>query len=398
MFLNFFLFLKDKKFPASVTEYLNLLQALKMEVISPDVNEFYYLSRIVFVKNESFLDRYDRLFGEYFKDITNISSELIATFSEDWLKKNLERTFTEEEKEAIKAMGGLDALLKRLEELTKEQKERHEGGNKWVGTGGTSPFGNGGYNPEGIRIGGSGGGRTAVKVWDERNFKNYDDELELNTRNMKMAFRRLRILSREGIEDEFNLEGTISKTSKNAGLLDIEMQASRKNKVKVLLLLDVGGSMDDYIDLCSQLFSAAKYQFKHIEQLYFHNCIYENLWKDNDRRNQRFSTWEILHKYNQDWKVILVGDASMAPYEISAARGSVEYYNEESGMTWLNRLKDHFPHLVWLNPTEPSYWGFTQSIGMIKDWSENRMFPLTISGITQAMKCLKNNKIKFETP
>jgi uncharacterized protein len=396
MFLNFFLFLKDKKFPASVTEYLNLLAALKGQVINENVEDFFYLSRIVFVKNETFLDRYDKLFGEYFKDIANISSELLFTFSEEWLKKNLERTFTEEEKEAIKAMGGLEALLKRLEELTKEQKERHEGANKWVGTDGTSPFGNGGYNPEGIRIGGAGGGRTAVKVWDERNFKNYDDELELNTRNMKMAFRRLRILSREGIENEFDLDGTISKTSKNAGLLDIEMLASRKNKVKVLLLLDVGGSMDDYIDLCSQLFSAAKYQFKHLEQLYFHNCIYENLWKDNERRNQRISTWEILHKYNQDWKVIIVGDASMAPYEISAPRGAVEYYNEESGLAWLNRFKDHFPNLVWLNPTELGYWGFTQSIGMIKDWSENRMFPLTISGITQAMKCLKNSKEKYE--
>jgi uncharacterized protein len=390
MFLNFFLFLKDKKFPASVTEYLNLLAALKGQVIGENVEDFFYLSRIVFVKNESFLDRYDRLFGEYFKNITNISIELLATFSEDWLKNNLQRTFTDEEKEAVKAMGGLEVLLKRLAELQEEQKERHEGGNKWVGTGGTSPFGNSGYNPEGIRIGGSGGGRTAVKVWDERNFKNYDDELELNTRNMKMAFRRLRILSREGAENEFDLEGTISKTSKNAGMLDIEMRASRKNKVKVLLLLDVGGSMDDYIDLCSQLFSAAKYQFKHIDQLYFHNCIYENLWKDNERRNQRISTWDVLHKYNQDWKVIIVGDASMAPYEISSARGSVEYYNEESGLTWLNRLKDHFPNLVWLNPTESGYWGFTQSIGMVKDWSENRMFPLTISGITEAMKRLKS--------
>jgi hypothetical protein len=398
MFLDFFLYLKNNKLPVTITEYLTFLEALDKDVVEYDTTDFYYLSKTVFVKNEIFLDRFDVLFGQYFKDVSKIGAELFALIPEDWLKQNLSREFSEEEKAKIEAMGGLDKLLERLKELFEEQKERHEGGNKWIGTNGTSPYGNNGYNPEGIKIGNakSGGQRSAIKVWEDREFKNYDDDLELNTRNIKMALRRLRILTREGIEDELDLEGTIQETSRNAGLLDIKMQATKKNKVKVLLLLDVGGSMDDYIELCSELFSAAKYQFKNLEHLYFHNCVYETLWKDNERRGDRISTWDVLHKYNQDWKVVLVGDASMATYEITSPRGSIEHYNEESGLTWLQKLSSHFPHLVWLNPTASNYWQYTQSIKIIRDWSDNRMFPLTISGITQAMKCLKNGKIRYE--
>lgn len=398
MFLDFFLYLKTHKLPVTITEYLTLLEALDKDVVEFDTTDFYYLSKTVFVKNEIFLDRFDVLFGQYFKDVSKIGEELFVLIPEDWLKQQMAKEFSDEEKVKIEAMGGLDKLLERLKELFEEQKERHEGGNKWIGTNGTSPFGNNGYNPEGIKIGNnkSGGQRSAVKVWEDREFKNYDDDLELNTRNIKMALRRLRILTREGVEDELDLEGTIQETSRNAGILDIKMQATKKNKVKVLLLLDVGGSMDDYIELCSELFSAAKYQFKNIEHLYFHNCVYETLWKDNQRRGERLSTWEVLHKYNHDWKVILVGDASMATYEITSARGSIEHYNEESGLTWLQKLSTHFPNLVWLNPTTAGYWQYTQSIKIIRDWTENRMFPLTISGITQAMKCLKNSKIRYE--
>jgi uncharacterized protein with von Willebrand factor type A (vWA) domain len=398
MFLDFFLYLKNNKLPVTITEYLTLLEALDKYVVEYDTTDFYYLSKTIFVKNEIFLDRFDVLFGQYFKDVSKIGAELFALIPEDWLKNKLDREFSEEEQAKIEALGGLEKLLDRLKELFEEQKERHEGGNKWIGTGGTSPFGNGGYNPEGIKIGNNklGGQRSAVKIWEEREFQNYDDDLELNTRNIKMAFRRLRILTREGVEDELDLDGTIQETSRNAGLLDIKMQASKKNKVKVLLLLDVGGSMDEYIELCSELFSAAKYQFKNIEHLYFHNCIYETLWKDNERRGERISTWEILHKYNQDWKIIVVGDASMATYELTSARGSIEHYNEESGLTWLHKMSEHFPNLVWLNPTNSGYWQYTQSIKIIRDWTENRMFPLTISGITQAMKCLKNSKIRYE--
>ena len=398
MFLDFFLYLKSNKIPVTITEYLTLLEALDNDVVEYDTTDFYYLSKTVFVKNEIFLDRFDVLFGQYFKDVSKIGEELFALIPEDWLKQQVVKEFTDEEKAKIEAMGGLDKLLERLKELFEEQKERHEGGSKWIGTNGTSPFGNNGFNPEGIKIGNNkaGGQRSAVKVWEDREFKNYDDDLELNTRNIKMALRRLRILTREGVEDELDLEGTIQETSRNAGLLDIKMQATKKNKVKVLLLLDVGGSMDDYIELCSELFSAAKYQFKNIEHLYFHNCVYETLWRDNERRGERLSTWDVLHKYNHDWKVILVGDASMATYEITSARGSIEHYNEESGLTWLQKLSTHFPNLVWLNPTTAGYWQYTQSIKIIRDWSDNRMFPLTISGITQAMKCLKNSKIRYE--
>jgi uncharacterized protein len=396
MFLDFFYFLRTNKFPVSLTEHLTLLEALDKNCVEYSTEEFYYLSKMCFVKHESMLDRYAKLFKQYFEDLDMIGSELLTKVPEDWLNKALQREFTDEEKKLIEAMGGLDKLLERLKQLLEEQKERHQGGNRWIGTNGTSPYGNSGYNPEGVRMGGSGGGRSAVKVWDTREYENYDDEQELNTRNMKMAMRRLRILTREGVEDELDLDETIEETSKNAGLLDIVMRPTRKNKVKVLLLLDVGGSMDDHIELCNQLFSAAKYQFKHLEHLYFHNCVYETLWKDNARRSDRVGTYEVLRKYNKDWKIIFVGDASMAPYELTAKHGSAEHYNEESGMNWLERFSEHYPNMVWLNPNPASYWKYTQTTRMIRDWSDNRMFPLTISGLTKAMKCLKNDKVKYE--
>jgi uncharacterized protein with von Willebrand factor type A (vWA) domain len=287
-------------------------------------------------------------------------------------------------------------LLERLKELLEQQQEKHEGGNKWIGTQGTSPFGMYGYNPEGIRIGKEGRQGKAVKVWDRRFYKNLDDNLELDTRSMKMALRRLRILTRMGRQDELDMDKTIRKTGENAGMLDIAMRASKRNRVKVLMLFDVGGSMDVYIRQCEQLFSAAKYEFKHLEFYYFHNCPYESLWKDNYRRHEeRIPTMEILHKYNQDYKVIFVGDASMASYEITHKNGSVEGYNEEAGITWLNRLKEHFPYMVWLNPTLPQYWAYTNSIGVIREFMEDRMFPLTLQGLSQAMKALRDKRMKY---
>lgn len=397
MLLDFFYHLKSNKLPVSIREHLTLLEALDKEVIAYSVEDFYFLSRAIFVKHEQNLDLFDKLFGQFFGDAESVPVEqILANIDENWLKSNLLRELSEEEKEAINAMGGLDELMKRFKELLDEQKEKHEGGSKWIGAGGTSPFGNSGYNPAGIRIGGKGGRKSAVKVWDKREFKNYDNDLELNTRNTKMALKRLRILTREGVEDELNLDETIDKTCQNAGLLDIKMQASKQNRVKVLLLLDVGGSMDEYIEECSTLFSSAKHQFKHLEHYYFHNCVYETLWRDNGRRYEdRVSTWDVLNKYNKDYKVIFVGDASMSPWEISEPRGSVEHYNEESGLTWLTRFKEKFPNLVWLNPINDGYWQYTHSIKLIREWSDERMFPLTINGIEKAMKCLKNNKLKF---
>jgi uncharacterized protein len=396
MFLDFFFFLRQKKFPVSITEYLTLLDGLDKNCIDFSVEEFFFLSRMCFVKHETFLEKYTLLFKQYFENLEVIGAELFAKIPDQWLKDEMDREFTEEEKKLIEGLGGMDKLMKRLRELLENQKERHQGGNRFIGTGGTSPFGNAGYNPEGIRMGGGGGGRSAIRVWDNRDYENYDDELELNTRNMKMAMRRLRILTREGLDEELDLDETIQETSKKAGMLDIVLRPPRKNKVKVLLLFDVGGSMDDHIELCSQLFSAAKYQFKHLEYFYFHNCIYDNLWKDNTRRKDQVGTWEVLRKYNRDWKVIFVGDASMSPYELTARHGSSEHYNDESGMTWLERFSAHFPDMIWLNPNVASYWQYTQTTRMIRDWTENRMFPLTISGLTKAMKCLKNNKVRYE--
>ena len=391
MFLDFFLLLKNQGVPVTLKEYLDLLEALKKGVISKNVDEFYYICKASLVKREKHLDRFDQLFGLYFKGIETITDEEIFSIPEDWMRKNGERLFSPEEMEKIKAMGGLDKLLERMKELFKEQKERHQGGGKWIGTGGVSPFGAYGYNPEGIRIGQhESRHRRAVKVWDKRTFKNLNDQVELETRNMKMVLKKLRILTREGSDEELDLSQTIKRTSENAGMLELKMVPVRRNNVKILLLFDIGGSMDDHIELCSQLFSAARYEFKTMDFYYFHNCLYENLWTDNSRRRDNLiSTYDVLHKYNSDYKVIIVGDASMSPYELFAQYGSVEHYNDEAGMKWLERLKAQFPSIVWLNPVPESHWKYTRTIEALQEFMDGRMYPLTIGGITAAMEELQ---------
>lgn len=395
MFLDFFYLLKKDGLPVSIKEYLLLLEALKKGVANYSVDDFYFLCKTILIKHEQYLDRFDLLFAHYFKGVQYISQALEKDIPKEWLENELNRLFTEEEKKLIEAMGGMEALMKRLEQLLEEQKERHQGGNTWIGTAGTSPFGNSGYNPEGVRIGGSGGQRSAVKIWEKRQFRDYSDDLELNTRNMKMALRRLRILTREGLQEELDLDTTIQKTCKNAGYIDIAMQASKKNRVKVLLFFDVGGSMDPYVELCSQLFSAARAEFKHLEFFYFHNCIYEGVWKTNALRwDEKIPTMDVLHKFNGDYRVIIVGDATMAPYELSHSGGSIEHHNDESGITWLKRMREHFPYTVWLNPTGEYYWTGIASLKIIQDIFPKRMFPMTMEGLTRAMKELKGKKLR----
>ncbi|MEX1000214.1 MAG: VWA domain-containing protein [Thermodesulfobacteriota bacterium] len=398
MFLDFFLLLKNDGIPVTIREHLTFLEALDKDVVEYSVDDFYYLSRTSLIKHEHHLDRFDLLFGYYFEGIEKIDLEEFMKIPEEWLRKSFVNELSEEDKAMIKAMGGLDKLLERLKELMKTQKKRHEGGNKWIGTGGRSPYGAYGFNPEGIRIGQEESrNRRAVKVWDKREFKDLDDGVELETRNLKMALRRLRILTREGTKEELDLDKTIDKTSRNAGLLELEMAAAKKNNVKVLLFLDIGGSMDDHIELCSRLFSAAKYEFKHLEHYYFHNCLYESVWKDNLRRRQEaVPTFEVLHTYNSDYKVIIVGDASMSPYELLYPNGSVEHSNDEAGFVWLERLKNQFPDIVWLNPVHVDEWKYTESIGMLREFMKDRMFPLTMGGLQQAIKALKDKKVKFE--
>ncbi|MCZ6527906.1 MAG: VWA domain-containing protein [Candidatus Dadabacteria bacterium] len=398
MFLDFFLLLKNDGIPVTIREYLTFLEALDKDVVEYSVDDFYFLSRTSLIKHEHHLDRFDLLFGYFFEGIEKIDMEEFVKIPEEWLKKSFVNKLTDEDKEMIKAMGGLDKLLERLKELMETQKKRHQGGNKWIGTGGTSPYGAYGFNPEGIRIGQEESrNRRAIKVWDKREFKDLDDGVELETRNMKMALRRLRILTREGTKEELDLDKTIDKTSRNGGLLELEMVAAKKNNVKVLLFLDIGGSMDDHIELCSRLFSAAKYEFKHLENYYFHNCLYESVWKDNVRRWQEaIPTFEVLHTYNSDYKVIIVGDASMSPYELLYQNGSVEHDNDEAGFVWLDRLKDQFSDMVWLNPVPVDEWKYTESIGMVREFMKDRMFPLTMGGLQQAIKALKDKKIKLE--
>ncbi len=387
MLIDFFLHLRHAKLPVSIKEYLLLLEAMREHVIGPSIDEFYHLSRAALVKDERNFDKFDRAFGAYFKGVQAIPG-IDVDLPMEWLKRQLQREFTAEEKAAIQAMGGLDKLLERLRELLEEQKERHQGGSKWIGTGGTSPFGNGGYNPEGIRIGGpSAGNRTAVKVWEQRAYRDYDDQLELGTRNIKVALRRLRKFAREGAEEELDLDDTIASTARNAGWLDIRMVPERHNTIKVLMLLDVGGTMDDHIRQTEELFSAAKSEFKHLEFYYFHNCVYDFLWKNNRRRHaERFDTWDIIRKYNPDYRLILVGDATMSPYEILQPGGSVEYNNEEAGAVWLRRLVERFPKFAWLNPEPEGVWEYRQSIAVIRQVMQNRMYPVTLQGLERAMR------------
>lgn len=393
MFLEFFQLLKNDGLPVTLKEYLTLLEALDKEVINYSVEEFYFLSRAILIKHEKYLDRFDVLFGHYFEGMTLIPNDQLFQIPEEWLRKNKVRDFSEEEKALIEALGGWDKLRERFEELLKEQKERHEGGNKWIGTGGTSPFGAHGYNPEGYRIGqNKSRHRRAIKVWDKRAFQNYSDDLELNVRNIKMALRYLRVFTREGVPDELDLDATIHNTCKNGGILDVEMVPTKRNRVKVLLFFDVGGTMDDHVELCSELFSAAKHEFKHLEYFYFHNSLYETVWKDNIRRNDRMPTMEVLHKYNSDYKVIIVGDAYMSPYELLYAGGSVEHYNDEASLVWLERLKNQYPYICWLNPNNEGYWDYAPSTKILREFFDHRMFPLTVSGLQKAMKALKDKK------
>jgi uncharacterized protein with von Willebrand factor type A (vWA) domain len=405
VFLDFFLLLRKHALPVTLSEYLTLLSALRSDVGSTSVEDFYYLSKTALIKHEQHLDLFDRLFGEYITGRQSTPLESLPDVPPDWLKDAINSQLTDEDRVDLDAAGGVDALWQQFLELLDEQNSQNEtgpmfGGGRWIGTDGTAPFGTNGGSPEGFNLDNGeksplSGNRSASKVWEQRDYKNLDDSIELNTRNLKMALRRLRILTREGVEDELDIDGTIDSTSRNAGLLDIQMQPSRKNRVKVLMLFDVGGSMDEHVELCSHLFSAARNQFKHLEFMYFHNCVYETLWKDNLRRRERVPTWEVLHKYNKDYKVIFVGDAAMSPYEITMAKGSVEHYNEEAGIVWLDRFKAQYPNLVWLNPNVAAYWKYTQSTSLIREWSGNRMFPLTLNGLEQAMKSLKNPKVVF---
>jgi len=386
MLLPFFYTLRSAKVPVTVTEYLNLLEALRAGIIGPSVDQFYALARLTLVKNEAHYDRFDRAFGAFFKGMQQLTEA--KELPEDWLRQLLEREFSAEEKAAIEAMGW-DELMETLKKRLEEQKERHEGGSKWIGTGGTSPFGHGGYNPAGIRIGGPGRNKSAVKVWEQRAYKDYDDGLELGTRNIKVALRRLRRFAREGADLELALDDTIHATAANAGMLDIRMQPERHNKVKVLLLMDVGGTMDEHTHRVEELFSAAKGEFKHLEFFYFHNCVYDFMWKNNRRRfAEKTPTWDIIRKYNKDWRLIFVGDATMSPYEILQPGGSVEYNNEEPGAEWMQRLTHAFPKHAWINPEPQGVWQYRQSISIIEQLVSQRMFPLTLSGLEGAMRLL----------
>ena len=396
MFINFFFELRKNGIKTSIKEFLHLMEGLKEDLCGQSIDEFYYLSRSILVKHEGQLDRFDVLFGKYFQGMVDLGEEIWEEIPEEWLRAELTRMLGPEEMEAIESMGGLDALMDRFKELMKEQDERHEGGNKWIGTGGTSPYGSDGFNPEGIRIRGKGKHRNALKVWEKRNYANLDDRLELNTRNIKLILKRLRELTREGLANELDIKGTIRKTSENAGMLDISMVPSKKNRVKVLMLFDIGGSMDDHVELCSRLFSASRHEFKHLEYYYFHNCLYESVWKDNRRRGERISTWDLIHKYNKDYKLIFVGDAAMSPFEIMYKGGSVEYWNEEPGMIWLQRMKEQFPHMAWINPNPAYEWPYYKSTEILRKFMDFRMFPMTMEGITLAMKSLKNPKSPLE--
>lgn len=389
MFIDFFLQLRDAEVPCSLREYLTLVEAVESGHAAFDLEGFYYLSRSALVKDERNLDKFDRVFGTVFKGLEPPEGEESNAHEipEEWLRKLAEKILTEEEKQQIEAMGGFDKLMETLKKRLEEQKKRHQGGSKWIGTAGTSPFGAYGYNPEGVRIGQDDNRNfSAVKVWDKREFKNLDDTLELGTRNIKVALRRLRQFAREGAPTELDLDGTIKGTARQ-GFLDIQMRPEKHNAAKVLLFFDVGGSMNPHIRIMEELFSAARSEFKHMEYFYFHNCLYEHVWRDNRRRHSNaLSTWDVLHTYPHDFKVIIVGDASMSPYEIAMPGGSVEHWNEEAGAVWLQRLLQVYPKTVWINPLKPNYWEYTQSISMIRDLVEDRMYSLTLSGLEDAMR------------
>ena len=390
MLIRFFFLLRAGGVPVSITEFLVLLEALRAGVADMSAQGFYYVARTVLVKDERWYDRFDRVFAVHFRGLELAFEALVGSVPEEWLRRQQELFLSDADKALVESLGGWDKLMETLRERLREQKEQHHGGSKWIGTGGTSPFGAYGYNPEGIRIGQDGNrNRRAVKVWDRREFANFDDQVELGTRNIKLALRRLRRFAREGAADQLDLDATIDHTARSAGLLDIRMVPERHNAVKVLLFLDVGGSMDSHVRACEELFSAVRAEFKHLEYFYFHNFVYESVWKDNRRRHaERHSTWEVLRTYGPDYKLVFVGDASMSPYEIVQPGGSIEHWNEEAGAVWFERLLTAWPHHVWLNPEPVRHWGHTATIRMTRELIGDRMFPLTLAGLDAAIQAL----------
>ena len=390
MFIDFFHQLRDGGVPVSVKEFLAFLEALDKRVIGPDAEGFYFLARITLVKDERFLDPFDKVFAHFFHGAEKYVAFKLGEIPDEWMKDGLSRAFSEEELAEIEAMGGLEALMEAFRQRWEEQDGAHHGGNKWIGTGGTSPFGSGGASPEGIRIGQEGQRRgRAVKVWEQRQYQALTGDVKLNIRNIKMAMRRLRVFTREGVPDELDLEGTVRQVGRTGALLDILMRPSRRNRVKVLLFIDIGGSMDPHVRQCEQLFSSARAEFKRLETFYFHNCIYESMWREEHRWEGKTKTFDILHKYNRDYRVIVIGDASMSPYELMQVGGSVDHFNDEPGVVWLSRLKETFPHLVWLNPEPEDQWQYVESIKMIRQIFDGHMYPLTLNGLGSAMDLLR---------
>ena len=390
MLLGFFTTLREGKVPVSIRELLDLVNALSQNLAYANIDEFYMLSRTCLVKDEKYYDKFDAAFAKYFEGIDSLSNEMLESLiPEEWLRKEIEKTLSKEEFDRLKQLGDLDKLMEEFHKRLAEQKKRHQGGNKWVGTGGTSPYGGYGANPAGFRITGEARNGRAVKVWEKRQYRNLDDSVELGTRNIKVALRRLRKFARTGTPDQFDLAGTIQSTARNAGLLDIQMEAERKNKIKVLIFFDVGGSMTPYVKITEELFSACRTEFKHMEYFYFHNFIYESVWKNNQRRwDERTMLVDVMHKYGSDYRVIFVGDATMSPYEISSAGGSVEHWNEESGETWMRRVVDCWDKVVWLNPEPEDAWEYTTSVQWTKELVQRKMYSLTIKGIEDAMRYL----------
>ncbi len=389
MLVNFFYSLRESGVPITVKELLVLLEAMNNDLAFGSLDDFYLLARVCLIKDEKYFDKFDQAFGVYFKGLENLDGILEALIPDEWTRAEFLKNLSDEEKAKIESLGGLDKLIEEFKKRLEEQKKRHQGGNRWIGTGGTSPFGNSGYNPEGIRVGGEGGNKSAAKVWEKRDFRNLADDVELGTRNIKMALRKLRKFARTGAGEELDMDATIRSTANNAGFLDIKMVPERHNAVKVLLFFDVGGSMDPYVAVCEELFSACRTEFKHMEYFYFHNFIYESVWKDNRRRhNQGTPLFDILHTYGKDYKVIFIGDASMSPYEITSQYGSVEHMNEESGAVWMQRLTDTFNKVIWLNPESQNYWDYTRSISLTRELVDGHMYPLTLEGLEEGIRYL----------
>ncbi|MBV1914330.1 MAG: VWA domain-containing protein [Pseudomonadales bacterium] len=393
MLIDFFMTLKRAKVPVSMRELMDLIVAMKKGLVFANIDQFYILSRAIMVKDEIHYDKFDVAFGVFFRGLDSLEGIMEALIPDDWIRKAFAESLSDEEKAAIESMGGLEKLIEEFKKRLEEQDERHEGGNKWIGTGGTSPFGNGGFNPEGIRVGGDGNENfRAVKVWEQRDFKDLDDNVEIGTREIKMALRKLRKFARTGAHEELDIDDTIASTARNAGMLDIKMVPERHNSVKVLIFFDVGGSMDPHVKVCEELFSAVRSEFKHLEYFYFHNFIYESMWKDNYRRNnERIATWDILHKYAADYKIIFVGDASMAPYEVANVGGSIEHDNEESGAAWMQRFAEVYDKIIWLNPQTEDTWEYSTSISMVQHLVEDKMFPLTLRGLDEGITYLNRS-------